>query len=173
MARYVALLRGINVGGVRVGMSDLRDEFAQLGFTDVRTVLATGNVVFDSGTDSEPSQLRALIEPALGTRFGYEAFVFVHTVDRVAAATAAYPFDERDGVHAYVVFVADDAVLTELLGVDIDGDVESVARGDGVVYWSVPQKQTLTSPFGKVLGNPKYKATTTNRNLRTLRKILG
>ncbi|MCX6470595.1 MAG: DUF1697 domain-containing protein [Corynebacteriales bacterium] len=173
MARYVALLRGINVGGVRVGMSDLRDEFGRLGFADVRSVLATGNVVFDAGDDAAPSQLRAVIEPALGQRFGYEAFVFVHSVDQVAAVTAAYPFDESDGVHAYVVFVADTAVLDELLGVDIDGDVESVARGDGVVYWSVPREQTLTSAFGKVLGKSRYKATTTNRNLRTLRKILA
>lgn len=173
VARYVALLRGINVGGVRVGMSDLRDEFGCLGFTGVRTVLATGNVVFDAEPDRDPSQVRALIEPALGARFGYEAFVFVHTADRVAAVTAAYPFDERDGVHAYVVFVDGTAVLDELLGVDIDGDVESVARGDGVVYWSVPREQTLTSAFGKVLGKPRYKATTTNRNLRTLRKILA
>ncbi|MGU3294027.1 DUF1697 domain-containing protein [Williamsia sp. M5A3_1d] len=173
MARYVALLRGINVGGVRVGMSDLRDEFGHLGFTEVRTVLATGNVVFDADDDHTPSSLRELIEPALGKRFGYEAFVFVHTVDHVADVTGAYPFDESDGVHAYVVFVADDAVLDELLGVDIDGDVESVARGDGVVYWSVPQKQTLSSAFGKVLGRSAYKATTTNRNLRTLRRILG
>ncbi|WP_299576946.1 DUF1697 domain-containing protein [uncultured Williamsia sp.] len=171
MAEYVALLRGINVGGIRIPMADLRALVAELGHGDVSTVLASGNVRFTSDSD-DIAALRTDLEAALADRFGYDAFAFVHRRDHVAAVTGAYPFDEQDGVHAYVVFVADETVLEQLLGVDVD-EVESVERGDGVVYWSVPQKQTLTSAFGKELGKAKYKATTTNRNLRTLRKILG
>lgn len=171
MAEYVALLRGINVGGIRIAMADLRALVSELGHGDVSTVLATGNVRFSSGSE-DIGMLRAQLESALSDRFGYDAFAFVHRRDHVAAVTDAYPFDERDGVHAYVVFVADGTVLDQVVGADVD-DEESVERGDGVVYWSVPQKKTLTSAFGKELGKPRYKATTTNRNLRTLRKILG
>ena len=171
MAEYVALLRGINVGGIRIPMADLRALVSELGHDDVSTVLASGNVRFSS--DSEDiAALRSQLESALSDRFGYDAFAFVHRRDHVADVTAAYPFEERDGLHAYVVFVADEDVLDGLLERDLD-DIESVERGDGVVYWSVPQKKTLTSAFGKELGKPKYKATTTNRNLRTLRTILG
>ncbi|MBE7161801.1 MAG: DUF1697 domain-containing protein [Williamsia herbipolensis] len=172
MAEYVALLRGINVGGIRIPMADLRALVTELGHADVSTVLASGNVRFTSDSD-DVAALRSQLESALSDRFGYDAFAFVHRRDHVAAVTDAYPFTERDGVHAYVVFVADPDVLDGLLAVEIDAEIESVERGDGVVYWSVPQKQTLTSAFGKELGKPGYKATTTNRNLRTLRKILG
>ncbi|MGZ8180303.1 DUF1697 domain-containing protein [Williamsia sp. SKLECPSW1] len=172
MTEYVALLRGINVGGIRIPMADLRALVSELGHDDVSTVLATGNVRFTSDSD-DVAALRSQLESALSDRFGYDAFAFVHRAEHVAAVTESYPFGEQDGVHAYVVFVADETVLDELLGVSIDADVESVERGDGVVYWSVPQKQTLTSAFGKELGRSRYKATTTNRNLRTLRKILG
>lgn len=171
MAEYVALLRGINVGGIRIPMADLRTLVAELGHEDVSTVLASGNVRFSSDSE-DVATLRTQLESALADRFGYDAFAFVHRRNRVAAVTEAYPFDETDGVHAYVVFVADDTVLDQLLDVAVDDD-ESVERGDGVVFWSVPQKKTLTSAFGKELGKPKYKATTTNRNLRTLRTILG
>ncbi|MEH3157222.1 MAG: DUF1697 domain-containing protein [Gordonia paraffinivorans] len=172
MAEYVALLRGINVGGIRIAMADLRALVSELGHGDVSTVLASGNVRFTSDSD-DVAALRSTLEAALSDRFGYDAFAFVHRREHVASVTEAYPFTEHDGVHAYVVFVADGDVLDRLLAVDVDTDVESVERGDGVLYWSVPQKQTLTSAFGKELGKPGYKATTTNRNLRTLRRILG
>jgi uncharacterized protein (DUF1697 family) len=172
VAEYVALLRGINVGGIRIAMADLRALMSELGHGDVSTVLASGNVRFTSDSD-DIAALRSELESALADRFDYDAFAFVHRVDHVAAVTEAYPFTEADGVHAYVVFVADVDILDRLLAVEVDADIESVERGDGVVYWSVPQKQTLTSAFGKELGKPGYKATTTNRNLRTLRKILG
>ena len=48
MTRYIALLRGVNVGGVTVKSADLAEVFRDLGFTEVRTVLASGNVVFDA-----------------------------------------------------------------------------------------------------------------------------
>ena len=51
--------------------------------------------------------------------------------------------------------------------------VERIELGDGVLYWEVERGQTLHSVFGKATGKKKYKATTTNRNLRTLRKVLG
>ncbi len=175
MIDYVALLRGINVGGIRIAMADLRTEFETLGFTDVSTVLATGNVRFTSAT-ADTTSMRSQIEAALTARFDYQAFVFVHPRDAVRAVADAYPFvADRPDWHSYVVFVSDDAVRAELLdaAADLDPAVERVADGDGVVYWEVVKKMTLTSTFGKALGKARYKATTTNRNLRTVRSIVA
>ncbi len=71
------------------------------------------------------------------------------------------------------MFVADPAVLDELAATaeGLDPAVERVARGNGVLYWDVERGQTVKSAFGRNTGKPRYKAVTTTRNLRTLRKL--
>ena len=69
---YVALLRGVNVGGITIRSADLRELFAGLGFDNVRTYLASGNVRFTSDA-AERAELKAMTEQALTERFGYEA----------------------------------------------------------------------------------------------------
>ncbi|MCK0090835.1 DUF1697 domain-containing protein [Rhodococcus sp. F64268] len=173
MTRFVALLRGINVGGVRIKMADLGALFTDLGFDNVRTVLASGNVLFDA--DGTAPDLKARIERALSDTFAYDAYVFVHPQSYLAAVVDAYPFDENvDGRHAYAVFVADDSVLDELAGIGatLDPAVEQIAVGDGVVYWEVVKGETIGSAFGKKVGASRFKTVTTNRNLRTVRKLL-
>ncbi len=61
MTRLVALLRGINVGGIRIRMADLKEVFGGLGCENVRTVLASGNVLFDA--EDDPATAKARIEP--------------------------------------------------------------------------------------------------------------
>ena len=71
------------------------------------------------------------------------------------------------------MFVADDAVLDELAGLSEGaGPDEKISRGDGVIYWQVPKGSTLDSTIGKTMGKPRYKSSTTTRNLRTLAKVL-
>lgn len=174
MTRYCALLRGINVGGINIKMADLRDVFEKLGFTDVRTVLASGNVLFDASNSDVP-ELKADIEKALSDRFDYEARVFVLDVPTIVDVVAQYPFDsDREGWHSYVVFVEDAAALDALLALrdDLDPPLERIRSGDSVVYWEVERGHTLKSPFGRHTGRAKFKAVTTTRNLRTLRKLV-
>ena len=52
------------------------------------------------------------------------------------------------------------------------GAEEKISRGEGVVYWQVPKGSTLDSTIGKTMGKPRYKSSTTTRNLRTLAKVL-
>ncbi len=175
MAEFVALLRGINVSGIRIAMAELRAEFVSLGMDEVSTVLATGNVRFTSDL-VDITALRADIETALSVRFEYRAHAFLYSRDAIRAALESYPFEtDRPDRHSYVVFVSEDDVRAELLEVatDLDPAVERVADGPGVVYWEVVKKMTLTSSFGKALGRPRYRSTTTNRNLRTVRSILA
>jgi uncharacterized protein (DUF1697 family) len=170
METWVALLRGVNVGGITIRSAELAEVFSALGYTDVRTVLASGNVVFRA-TGSLPT-LKAAIETALGERFGYDAWIVLVPHDRLAGILEAFPFDSAADRHDYVVFAADKASLDAALdGLEPDDD-ERVARGDGVVYWSCPKGSTLHTAFAKRMARASFKRTTTTRNANTLRKLL-
>jgi uncharacterized protein (DUF1697 family) len=175
MARYIALLRGVNVGGITIKSADLREVFEDLGFDDVRTVLASGNVAFSSD-DTDAAKLKTRIERALSDRFGYEAWIVLLTRDELERAIDGFPFDAEDANRQpWVIFSSKPAALDELLA-DVDGfdsDVDPLARGDGVIYWNPVKGTTVDTPFGKLLGKARFKPTTTNRNLRTLVKLLA
>jgi uncharacterized protein (DUF1697 family) len=174
VTRYVALLRGVNVGGITVKSAALAEMARSIGLADVRTVLASGNLLFSAGDDEQPAALEARIEAALREKFGYDAWIVLTTVDHLRAVIDAFPFPERDERQPYVVFGSDQVVLDEIVGAagDLDPDDERIARGDGVVYWDCPKGRTLDTPFAKLIGKTRHKATTTNRNLRTLRKLV-
>ncbi|MCT2584250.1 DUF1697 domain-containing protein [Actinophytocola gossypii] len=91
MTTYVALLRGINLGAKRrVAMADLRAWLADLGYTDVRTLLQSGNAVF--GTDKDPDTVRAELERRLADGAGFPIDCVVRTADELRAVAAADPF---------------------------------------------------------------------------------
>lgn len=177
MTTYAAFLRGVNVGGVNLKMAEVAAALTAAGFTNVRTVLASGNVLLDS--TAKVAGVRKKAEAAMRENFGYDAWVLAYDLETVRAIDAAYPFErEVDGYQSYVTFVAspdgDAAVLGELakLG-EKAGPDEKISRGDGVIYWQVPKGATLDSVIGKTMGKPRYKSSTTTRNLRTLAKLLG
>lgn len=175
MVRYIALLRGVNVGGITVKSAELRELFASLGFDDVRTVLASGNVAFDADR-ADASSLKREIESALTERFGYEAWIVLVTAERLRRVVDAFPFDASDASRQpWVIFASEASALDDLLATagETDPDVDPVKRGDDdVVYWNPVKGTTVDTPFAKVLGKARFKPTTTNRNLRTLEKLL-
>jgi uncharacterized protein (DUF1697 family) len=173
--RYAALLRGINVGGVRIKMADLKACIEKLGHSNVKTVLASGNVMFDS-TDTDITRLTTDLEHALTDRFGYGARALVMSTDRIADILEAYPFADRDDWHSYVVFYSDPNQVDVVAAVagDLDHDQEQIAAGDSVLYWQVRKGDTLDSVIGKRTGARPKSATSwfvTSRNLNTLRKL--
>ena len=173
MTQFAAFLRGVNVGGVNLKMAEVATALSDAGFTDVRTILATGNVLLNSS--SGVAAVRKKAEAALRERFGYEAWVLAYDIDTVRTIAEAYPFErEVDGYQSYVTFVTDAAVLDELsaLAALPAGSDEKIAAGAGVIYWQVPKGSTLDSTIGKTMGKPRYKSSTTTRNLRTLAKVL-
>jgi uncharacterized protein (DUF1697 family) len=170
MTKYAAFLRGVNVGGVNLKMPAVADALTDAGFKNVRTILASGNVLLES--TAAVSTVRKKAETALRERFGYDAWVLAYDIETVRAIDEAYPFErEVDGYQSYVTFVTDDEVLDELSGLTA-GPKEKIARGEGVVYWQVPKGSTLDSTIGKTMGKKRYKSSTTSRNLRTLAKVL-
>jgi len=177
MTRWVALLRGVNVGGITIRSADLTDLFRDTGFEAVRTVLASGNVAFE--TDVVPSARAALkskIEDALRARFAYDAWILLVTRDELAKAIEGFPFDATDvDRQPWVVFCVDDPTRDELVdaAASLDHSVDPVAAGGGVVYWNPRKGSSTDTPFAKVLAKTTFKPRTTNRNLRTLVKIVG
>lgn len=170
MTRYAAFLRGVNVGGVNLKMAAVAAALTEAGFTDVKTVLASGNVLLDSRAGTETVRKKA--EAALRDRFGYEAWVLAYDLDTVAGISADYPFErDVDGHHSYITFVSDDDVLREL-GDLKGGPGERIQPGVGVIYWQVARETTRDSAMGKTMGKKRYKSSTTTRNIRTIDKVL-
>ena len=178
MTAWVALLRGVNVGGVTIRNADLAALMTDdLGFADVRTVLASGNVTFEA--DAAPSaraRLKKSIEAALRDRFGYDAWIVLVTRAEVEKVIEAFPFDATmQSRQPWVIFGSDEAALDELedAAASFDEKADPISRGHGVIYWNPVKGTTVNTPFGKLLSRNAYRSSTTNRNLRTLNKIVG
>ncbi|HWD62790.1 MAG TPA: DUF1697 domain-containing protein [Humibacter sp.] len=183
MTRFIALLRGVNVGGRTIKSAELGDVFRSLGYDSVKTVLASGNVVFEA--EGEASARRVEIEKSLSDRFGYDAKAHVLETDALASVIDACPFAAREGRHRYVVFFIGaapggtetprtaelDAVARDVLDLALDPELEQTADGGSVIYWAVERGHTLDSVVGKRLGTARGKTLTTNRNLNTLEKL--
>ena len=172
MARYAAFLRGVNVGGVNLKMAEVAAALEKAGFTGVRTILASGNVLLESRSGVDAVRKKA--ETALRERFGYDAWVLAYDIDTLRAISDAYPFErEVEGRHSYITFVTDEKVLDELAELAKQaGPDEKIERGQGAIYWQVPRTGTLDTTIGKTMGKKRYKSSTTTRNLRTLDKVL-
>ncbi|GAA2752067.1 DUF1697 domain-containing protein [Amnibacterium kyonggiense] len=172
--RAVVLLRGVNVGGVRFAMRDLSDALERAGFRDVRTVLASGNVLVTTELE-EPAEVADAVSAVIRERFGLDVAAIGTGLEVVRRAVDEYPFPRSAERHAYVVLGDDDAALADLVDVaaEVDSAEERVRPGDGVVYWEVPKGRTLDSPFGKRFGRWQKAGTVTTRNINTLEKILA
>ena len=172
MARYAAFLRGVNVGGVNLKMAEVAKALADAGFSNVRTILASGNVLLESRAGVQAVRKKA--EAALRDAFGYDAWVLAYDVRAIAKISEDFPFErEVEGHHSYITFVTDEKVLDELAALADDaGPDEKIKRGKGVIYWQVPRTGTLDTTIGKTMGKKRYKSSTTTRNLRTVDKVL-
>jgi uncharacterized protein (DUF1697 family) len=109
MPKYVAFLRAINVGGHTVKMDYLRSLFESLGFSNVETFIASGNVIFDS-TSKSTKALEKKIESCLLKALGYEVVTFVRSTSELAAIAEHKPFDDSKvsgPIHSiYIGFMA-------------------------------------------------------------------
>ncbi len=152
-------------------MADLKACLGKAGLQDVTTFLQSGNVVIES--DQSATELKKLIETTLSETFSYPAKAQVLSLKRLTAIVEQYPFGMAGASqHDYVIFLENG--LEKALAAEAGelASSEQVAAGQGVVYWRVDKGSTLKSDFAKLLTKTKYKAFNTNRNLKTLRKML-
>ena len=175
MQRYVAFLRGMNLGKRRLPMSQLKALFEELRFDDVETFIASGNVVFSSRT-TNASQLEAKIAKHLEASLGYDVDTFVRTVDEVAAIGRAklFPEEGRAGITIHVGFLRQKLapeVARKFAAVHTAADEFRVT---GREYYWLCRVRTSDS---KVWTLPEIKAlrlpTVTMRNMTSIRKLIA
>lgn len=173
MRRYIAFLRAINVGGRTVKMDHLRRLFADMGFTNVETFIASGNVIFETG-ETDAAALEKRIEAGLQDGLGYRVDTFLRTPAELAAVAAQWPFSDADRAAPHTLFIAfvgappGEAGWERLLGFTTPVDA---FHADGrEVYWlrrdAVGESSFAGGLLEKALGMPA-----TVRNGRTVAKI--
>jgi uncharacterized protein (DUF1697 family) len=172
---YIALLRGINVGGNRiVSMKALKDVFEKAGMTDVRTFINSGNVVFSTKLRSR-SRLTSLLEKAIAKRFGFTVDVLVVSDSAMRAIVAEIPtrWTNDATMKCDVLFLWDDvdrrSILDEL---EIKKEIETVRHTPGALIWGIERKNVTKSRMPKLVGTALYKRMTV-RNCNTARKLLA
>lgn len=174
-SRYVALLRGINVGGNNImKMVDLRACFEGLGFTDVQTLIQSGNVVFSAARRSKPSIIR-VVEEGLSAAFGYSARVAIVSAAELASVVEQAPagFGQQPDHYRYdVLFVMTPLTLAQALEqVSINPAVDAVHAGEHALYFRRLISQATRSRLSKITQLPAYKNLTI-RNWNTTTKLL-
>ena len=169
MKKYIAFLRGINVGNIRIKMPALTLAFDEMGFENVKTYLQTGNVVFES--DKTMTEIKVILESGLSETFHYQAFVLLYDFDFLAEIITQYPHERGENHHAYVIFV-DSVPIFEALKSIAEKIDEPIILGNQVLYWKVVKGQSLETPFSKIIAKAKYKKNTTVRNINTLEKMV-
>jgi uncharacterized protein (DUF1697 family) len=176
MCKFIALLRAINVGGGRtVKMQSLRQVFESLGFFRVATLIASGNVVFETTTKRTKS-LERKIEKALKQALGYEVRTFVRGEIELANIANYRPFPHSkfdETWQSNIIFLADN--LSEKLKQDVHAlgtHTDAFEVHGREIYWRRRRKQNealfSTVPLEKILG-PAF----TVRGANTIKRIVA
>lgn len=170
MVVHVAFLRAINVGNRRVSADRLRRPFEDLGFQDVSTFIASGNVIF--GSDDKGVDLEAVIEPWLTKAVGFDVITFIRPVSRLARIVGEVPLPHDgsdDLVHVGFLKKATTASTRRALNA-IGNDTDTVTSRSKEIYWLARQGMGRATVSGaaleKALGQP-----TTFRSLKMLRRL--
>lgn len=173
--RYLALLRGINVGGKNIiPMQDLRKCLADIGLSKVRTYIQSGNVLFRSDENRVP-QLTKLIETELASSFQYEArcVVIGHAKYRKMIGMAPPEWGENEQWKYNAMFLLPGTTAKKILESlpPPRPDIETVSAGSGVIFWSASRKDLTRSTLMKLAASPAYQKMTV-RNSNTTHKLL-
>ena len=174
MTRYIALLRAINVGGRNVKMAHLRELFEALGYSNVETFIASGNVIFDSPAEDSRT-LESEIEEHLRKSLGYEVATFVRSDSELTDIALYQPFKDSDldaeDNSLYIAFLqASPTSEAEQKLMAFRSDVDDFHVHGREVYWMCRKKMSESAFSGaileKTIGMPA-----TVRNANTVKRL--
>jgi uncharacterized protein (DUF1697 family) len=172
MPRYVALFRGINVGKAkRIAMADLRTLLAKLGYTDVKTLLNSGNAVFTAEATAS-RELAATIRAAVHKKLGVDAHVVVKSAKDVAAIVKGNVLEKMatDGSRLLVAITSDSAALAAVKALSqLQWGADRIHVGKDAAYLWCANGILESKAAVALLGRLKEAGTT--RNWATVRKI--
>ncbi|WP_368655030.1 DUF1697 domain-containing protein [Ornithinibacillus sp. 4-3] len=170
---YIALLRGINVGGNnKINMGLLKQTFEKVGMSDVQTYINTGNIIF-SNKDLSKTELSRVLEEAIYDDFKLQIRVVVLSDEDLEQIIKAIPDTWKNDkeMKSDVMFLWDEinneSVLESLV---IKPDIDTVKYVPGAILWSVDKKNVTKSGMSRIIGSKLYKQITV-RNVNTTRKI--
>jgi uncharacterized protein (DUF1697 family) len=174
--RFVALLRGINVGGKNIiKMADLKSCFASEGFEDVWTYIQSGNVIF-STAKGDAADPRERIEAMLSKSFGYEATVVLRRREEMRAIVDQAPAGFGADLDTYrynVIFLMPPLTAKAAMeSIETRDGVDESHPGPGVLYFSNLIERASQSRLSKLVSTPIYKRVTI-RNWNTTTKLLS
>ena len=174
--RYIALLRGINVGGKNIiKMADLKRCFEALGLSQVETYIQSGNVLFNSSAKATP-KLIAKIEKALSEAFSYTSSVVLVSAQQLAKIVDEAPagFGKQPGKYRYDVLFVKPPLKTKtaLEQLSTEPGVDSAAAGSHALYFRRLTSRASQSRLNKLAQLPIYRNMTI-RNWNTTTKLLA
>ena len=176
MKKYVALLRGINVGGKNlIKMTDLKACFEALAFESVITYIQSGNVLF-STDKSDQARLTIQIEEALSKTFNYKSRVVLRSHKQMKEIVARAPksFGNDPATYRYdVIFLKAPLTAVEAMkSVTAKEGVDQAFAGQGVLYFSRLISKASQSHLTRIIGMPVYQDMTI-RNWNTTSRLLN
>ncbi len=167
-SRYVALLRGVNVGGVKVLMKPLRELAENLGWTDVVSYIASGNLVFSA--KGIPADLARSLRAAIRDELGVDTPVLVLEATDMRAILQGHPWTPQKGNQSHVYFCWDRPEIDNDLYQNLKAPDEELRIVEGHVHFLAPNGiggSKLAEKLGKVVCGTEV----TGRNLNTVRKL--
>jgi uncharacterized protein (DUF1697 family) len=172
--RYAALLRAINVGGHTVKMKELCAMFEAMKLSNVRSVIASGNVLFDART-SDAAALETRIETALRRSLGYDVETFLRTPEELDALAAHDPFAANDpvldGHRVHVLFTRSTVTAAEKKQVlALATDYDDFAVYGREIYWRT-RGNSSDSTITPAMWRRTFDRPMTARNVTTVRKL--
>ncbi len=173
MSKYIAFLRAINVGGHTVKMDALRQLFESLGFANVETFIASGNVIFETKAGNA-NALEMKIEACLKESLGYEVATFIRTDAELAEIAKYQPFPQSQldvAAALNIGFLADpldDAAVQKLMPLRTDIDDFHVHGRE--IYWLCKKKQS-ESKISNVVIEKALGVKSTLRGVNTVKKL--
>jgi uncharacterized protein (DUF1697 family) len=171
MPRYIALLRGINLGGHNVKMVRLKELFEELGFKNVETFIASGNVIFESPSKSAPAlemKIAAHIEKSLG----FPALTFLRTDEQLAAVLEHKACREFGTRALYIGFLTEELSKESRASIMAHSTKSDEFHVNGrEVYW-LCRTGMSDSPFFRIGIEKAAKVKATVRNVTTIAKLV-
>jgi uncharacterized protein (DUF1697 family) len=170
---YVALLRGINVGGnTIISMATLKECFEKLGYKNVKTYINSGNVIFQS-TVKDPRELEKQIEKLIRDNFTLDVMVVTRSYDEMNKVIKAIPknWDKPTDYKYNVIFLNSKIDNPSILnGLQPKSEIEELHYHPGVLLWAAKTSDLTKSNMVKLSKNSIYKQMTV-RNLNTTKKV--
>jgi uncharacterized protein (DUF1697 family) len=178
--RYVAFLRGINLGKRRVSKEKLAEVFGEMGFENVKTLIASGNVVFDAKGDTKKqadSTLTKTVQDGLQAALGFRVDTMIRSMAEVEALLDSEPFagiEVTKQTRLYVTLLAAKTSSTlKLPHVEKDGALRVLSRTDREVFSVVTISEGRGTIDAMELIEKEYGKAATTRNWNTIQKLRG